>query len=1041
MEEVSSESEMSEQRIEERNSDSSDLDDVDDNSQIEISDDRDEEINVIDESLEANVDESAESNKNQSQEIKSNEEETNSDSIDLDVDVDGKSEISDTRGEEANMNTIDESSEANDDDTAATHGSQSPKSISNEEVHDEDREVEPNPSQVTETDVVLAARNSSNTGSPGMLDSESDVDVVVVVENEIAPTSAPKNRTSDDNSPTMAPEPLVNSIGTAAGEAREQRANKRRANREEQKTAPGKLSPKGESKGSTGSIGTVQLLNPGLLSSATTKTDDNNYDGVPMVLSPKTEKRRIDGNRDEKAGWRNDEYVLGMDTDSSSQLQQPGAVRIGTQHGSSALSEPDSKRLSSKSSAESKLTSSGRFVSAAVIDENELQQEFENKMRADMVSAEQVEAYDEPGFCNKNALKIILTSLVVIITLVAGLVVGLGQASDRNVGTVTNVPTLSPTLLDDDQYLQVLYSSISGDEVFRDPTTPQSKALEMISREIQGNTFDVRNVSDQYLSERYALRVLYYSTAGDAWLVNDHNFNSTMNTCTWMNATQGNRLLCNDLGEVTDMFLNVAGLNGTIPSELGVLTSLSQLSLAKNNLSGTIPSSLGELKDMKFMQFALNSLSGRIPAAFERFTKLERFIMHVNQLTGTLPNLWRDEFRRLRINDNKLTGTIPEMPTQMALDWFQVSDNAFTGTLPLSLAAQPKLITLAISNNRFEGTIPNQYSALTMMENFVVDGNLFHGTLPSMLGRLNQIDWFWVNDNKFSGNLPASLQAMTKASQFKFHGNNFNGTLPTEWSVLESLVSLDVSNNPNLEGTVPLSYIGLEALSSFALSGTGVSGGLAGSFCATQQLDSLSAECGGATPSIECPCCTTCCIDGYCALENLNETCSSRAMTLQNFDQFRDASCTCNTDSTQVSCNESCESCSVDLSSCVQSSGFGHHLNPVDGERLDFFNTFEYTKGPYTGTVITFQESVIDDLTDECEVTVDGEKCRACRRQVCKSDLVGLTIVCDNLSAPAEIKTCDDQTASSYLDAFVYWDPARVSGCDLFLYRVIEDSN
>lgn len=78
------------------------------------------------------------------------------------------------------------------------------------------------------------------------------------------------------------------------------------------------------------------------------------------------------------------------------------------------------------------------------------------------------------------------------------------------------------------------------------------------------------------------------------------------------------------------------------------------------------------------MQFALNQLSGSIPSTFESFAKLERFIMHVNQLTGTLPNLWGDDFRRLRINDNKLTGNIPHMPTQLPLDWFQISDNGFT---------------------------------------------------------------------------------------------------------------------------------------------------------------------------------------------------------------------------------------------------------------------------------------------------------------------------------------------------------------------------
>ncbi|CAJ1933555.1 unnamed protein product [Cylindrotheca closterium] len=765
-------------------------------------------------------------------------------------------------------------------DKAENNETQSTEITSNEAVHDADRE-----SEVVAEDILLATANSSSRRSSRiMLDGSETIDAINESEMEIDDAAEEKimapESTIVDDAPKIAQESMVISFGAAAAgeEVRELRAYTQRPKCEQQNKVSEKVSPKADLKESIDSIGTVQLLKPGLLSTAMAKNEEeNDRDGVPTVaLSPTMNaKKRIDGNGDEEVGWRSDEYDLGMDDDSSSPPQKPGAFQIGTQqNGSLALSEePDDSKQSPSNSPSSKLANSGRSTSAAVIDEESLQREFDNKLKADMmVSAEYDEADNKQGFWQKNASEICCVSVVVIAGLVIGLFVGLGQASSRNVGNITKAPTTSPTLLDDDQYLQVLFSSISGDEVFRNPSSPQSKAFKMISRESHDDIFDVREIGDQYLAERYALRVLYYSTGGDAWLINDHNFNSTLNTCSWMNVTQGNRLLCNDLGEVTDLFLNAVGLNGTIPSELGVLSSLSELSLAKNSLYGTIPSSLGEMKDMKFMQLALNSISGSIPSSFERFAKLERFIMHVNRLSGSLPNLWGDEFRRLRINRNKINGTIPEMPKQMALDWFQVSDNAFTGTLPLNLATQSRLITLAISNNRFEGTIPNEYSALTLMENFVVDGNMLYGTLPSMLGRMTAVDWFWVHGNNFSGSLPASFETMTNATQMKYHNNNFNGTLPDEWSALESLVSLEVFNNPYLEGTVPSSYIGLEALKSFALAGTRISGGLSDTLCNTQELDSLSAECGGATPFIECPCCTTCCDGDFCALQNLNET-------------------------------------------------------------------------------------------------------------------------------------------------------------------------
>lgn len=363
------------------------------------------------------------------------------------------------------------------------------------------------------------------------------------------------------------------------------------------------------------------------------------------------------------------------------------------------------------------------------------------------------------------------------------------------------------------------------------------------------------------------------------------------------------------------------------------------------------------------------------------------------------------------------------------------------GTLPRNLASQPNLMTLAVSNNKFEGTIPEQYGALTSLLNFVIDGNMFNSSLPAALGRFEDMDWFWVNNNAFTGTLPSTFGAMTKATQFRFENNMFTGTLPSEWSGLEDLLTLDVSNNPDLVGTVPASYTTMGALSSFSLEGTQLSGGLTETFCASQQLASITAECGGATPTIECPCCTICCEGDNCLLSNLTETCLNRAETLQDFDSFRDATCECPGDGTLVSCTEACESCSVDGTSCVKSTNYGHELDPETGNRLNFFNDFEYVEGPYNGTLLSFRETVIDQLADECEVKVNGEACRACRRQVCKSDLVGLTIVCDNLDNAAELNTCDDLSSTNYLEAFTFWDPARVSGCSLLLYRVLENSN
>eukprot|EP00980_Cylindrotheca_fusiformis_P015776 scaffold4586_cov133-Cylindrotheca_fusiformis.AAC.3 len=765
---------------------------------------------------------------------------------------------------------------------------------------------------------------------------------------------------------------------------------------------------------------------------------DKSKTTIPSVRGRNNEKK------DDKANWRSDRFALGEDVEAD-----PGAVRVEYRGDSATFLDSESRRASESSTQtyqskrESDNEIDGEVVSAAVVDEEALQKEFESKLKAGMVQAAEVDVYKEPGCFERHSSKIYGLGCIVVLALAIGLGVGLGGSSGpsaiQNVTNITNSPTMSPTFRSDVEFLEDLFIAISGSDAFENASTPQARAFESILNETESGAYGAREVTEQYLKERYALRVLYYSTHGEGWA--DNNFTSTLETCTWMDGIQGSVLTCNDRGEVTSLLLDVFNLNGTIPSELAAISKLSQLSLGTNMLYGTIPNSLGELSDMKFLQLAVNALSGTIPNSFKKHTKMEKLLLQVNKLTGTMPNIWGNSLSRLRLDDNKMNGTIPAIPSQMLLDWFQINNNDFSGTLPLSLAAQPRLKTLIVSNNRFEGSIPTQFGALSSMEAFAIDGNRFNSSLPSSLGRYEEINYIRVNDNAFTGTLPASFGQLTTVFELRFENNNFEGTLPSAWSSLKKLEELNVSNNRDLRGTIPASYSSMEKLTSVALEGTQISGGLTETFCAMEQAISVSAECGGATPTIDCPCCHVCCDGGNCMLRDLNSTCLWRAETLENIDKSRDNACACSEDSKQVECTETCESCGLDDVSCVRSNRYGSELDPVTGELLDFYNDFAYMQGPYNGTVLSFREVVIDDVTDRCEVMVNGETCRECRRQQCRSDLVGLAIVCDNLDVPAEINTCDDQATPNYLEAFTFSDSARASGCPLFLYRVLDNYN
>lgn len=162
--------------------------------------------------------------------------------------------------------------------------------------------------------------------------------------------------------------------------------------------------------------------------------------------------------------------------------------------------------------------------------------------------------------------------------------------------------------------------------------------------------------------------------------------------------------------------------------------SISSLKLCGNNLNGTIPSQLGRLSSLtSLFLFKNNNLHGTIPSHLGRLSSLFELDLDSNQLSGSIP---------------------PELG-QLPLFWLYLTNNHLDGTLPTTLGHVTGLASLYLSDNQLSGTIPCQLGQLEGLSTLRLDHNQLSGSIPSQLERLARLSELHLFDNKLGGVVPS----------------------------------------------------------------------------------------------------------------------------------------------------------------------------------------------------------------------------------------------------------------------------------------------
>ncbi len=319
-------------------------------------------------------------------------------------------------------------------------------------------------------------------------------------------------------------------------------------------------------------------------------------------------------------------------------------------------------------------------------------------------------------------------------------------------------------------------------------------------------------------TERDLLIAFYCAADGQNWTANQ-NWLTNMTLGTWAGVRT------NTQGEVTSIDLSDNNLSGTIPTELGDLTSLQTLSLYSNSLSGTIPTELGDLTSLQTLSLYSNSLSGTIPTELGDLTSLQTLSLYSNSLSGTIPTELGDltSLQTLSLYSNSLSGTIPtELGDLTSLQTLSLYSNSLSGTIPTELGDLTSLQTLSLYSNSLSGTIPTELGDLTSLQTLSLYSNSLSGTIPTELGDLTSLQTLSLYSNSLSGTIPTELGDLTSLQQLLLNQNQLSGTIP-DFSTLRSLRTLDLSHNVSLSGSLGQNLTDLPFLSELSVKCTRIS--------------------------------------------------------------------------------------------------------------------------------------------------------------------------------------------------------------------------
>nr|XP_027061974.1 receptor kinase-like protein Xa21 [Coffea arabica] len=293
------------------------------------------------------------------------------------------------------------------------------------------------------------------------------------------------------------------------------------------------------------------------------------------------------------------------------------------------------------------------------------------------------------------------------------------------------------------------------------------------------------------------LRLLEILSLGANNLTSDYS--SSSSELSWINSLAN----CKHL---RILIVSENPLNGFLPNSIGNLsTSLQQLSAYNCHLRGSIPDEIGNLSSLIILSLFTNQLSGMPPITMKNLENLQGLDLHDNKLSkNSLDYLCvLQNLAEIYLGANQISGSIPAcIGNVTSLRYLYLDSNALSSSVPTTVWNLKDLLVLNLSSNSLRGSLPPEIRNLKAAISIDLSINEISGGIPSSIGDMVNLQNLLLAYNRLEGSIPVSIGTTLSLEWLDLSHNHLTGTIPMSLENLRSLVYFNASYN-KLRGEIP----------------------------------------------------------------------------------------------------------------------------------------------------------------------------------------------------------------------------------------------